>query len=538
MKKILITVAALLLPVMAFSEVKLSYLSGSAAVFHDQKWSEAKQGMLLSEKDKIKTMQDSKAILRVDEHTRVWVRQNTEMEISTGSDGSVLSMLAGKIRARVKLLAGKKFQVKTPVAVCSVRGTEFIISWEGILAVIEGKVNFSDLNFSNNLDVVQGQLSSADDTGKPSEPRAMTAEEVAAEEQEWQGYEGAEDNGTENQGQEKDKEKEAKKENLKDELNDLRMELRDIVGDMRSDIEVTREITNEIKESDISSGRTLRDVHGNIVRVEQHLLRPDNSTIQILNLTKRSDYVYSNRQGWGFAVPNTARLDILDIKIKMNMALPEQITEWPGFIASKDKDLHPQMVEVRMTNQEDEFKVTGDWKPKGSLKEDGKALEEDGLVMNTYINGWKVDAAYDAQEDANALFKEGSDGDGNDKDEMWVWAISPQLKITKDGSTNFVRLYTEAYAINNNGGILTLGGFLSSSDNPFTIMKQVAAEEITFCRKLDGSDFLAKGNLDLVVTPDLALAVAQKLATQMGEFGSSSSSDDNSNNDTADNVNN
>jgi hypothetical protein len=289
------------------------------------------------------------------------------------------------------------------------------------------------------------------------------------------------------------------------------------------------QLTNEIKESDLSAGRTLRDVHGNLVRVEQHLLRPDNQSTQLLNLTKRSDYTYTDRAGWGFAVPSGSRLDVMDVTIKMNMPLPEQISEWPGYMSDKGDTMHPQEVKVSMSNQSDTIEMSGTWRLQGDLDEKGKTLSEDRLVFNSFINGWKVDPTYDAGQDPAALFPDGENIDGHDKDELWGRGISPQIKIVKEGNPDrFIRMYTEAYVINNDGKMLNLNDFTSTSENPFTVLKQVAGEQIIFCRNLDGTDFLMRGNLDLVYTPDLVISVAEKLATELGDLTKESSSSDSS----------
>ena len=79
--------------------------------------------------------------------------------------------------------------------------------------------------------------------------------------------------------------------------------------------------------------------------------------MQILNLTKRPEgYNYNTITGWSYYGPTGSRLDVMEVKITMNMGLPEQLTEWPSFISSKGDDLHPDTFELRVTNQQDEIK--------------------------------------------------------------------------------------------------------------------------------------------------------------------------------------
>jgi hypothetical protein len=149
-------------------------------------------------------------------------------------------------------------------------------------------------------------------------------------------------------------------------------------------------------------------------------------------------------------------------------------------------------------------------------------------VDTTYDPG---NAADNIAEGRTPFNTDGKDADGSDTDDLWVSAISPDIKIVKDGATKFVILYTEGYGIDNSGNILNLNRFTSSADNPFMVLKQVAGEQIIFCRNADtGASFFTRGNLDLVYTPDIAIAIAEKLATQVSELNKSSSSSDSGDN--------
>lgn len=511
-----------------YSEIKIPYLSGEVLIFHKNKSIAPAKNMKLSAGDKIKTLANSKALLLIDNRSRVWISQNSEIMVSSLDQGNAFNLFLGKIKAKVKLFSGQKFRVQTPISVASVRGTEFISSADGQLLVNEGIVDFSDINMANKVDIKAGMAGGIGADGLPLPPRDMLPEEIAGFKEEWQGY--GEDNGNKNNKEEGGKEEKGSKDNdLKNDVNALRSEMHEIVGDIKTDINTARELTNEIKETDLSEGRTLRDVHGNVVRVEQHLLRPDNQTLQLLNLTKRTEYNYSDRQKWGFTVPSSSRLDIVDVTIKMNMNLPDQLTDWPSFISSKGDDLHPQNVNVKMTNQEDSIEFKGEWKLKDQpAEETGKTLSEDRLVFKSYINGWEVDADYKIDPNSSLKYKDWTrfPKEGEEPTELYVWAISPQMKLKKTGEEDkYVVLYTEGYVINNDGKVLDLRDLISSSTDPFTKLKQIAGEEIVFCRDVTGpaeTSFFKRGNLDIVTTPDLVISIAQKLAGQLGDITKSS----------------
>lgn len=521
-------IGALILFVMASAlgaDVKIATFSGSVSIYHDGGWREPATGMVLSRDDKIKTSENSRAMLLVNDTSRVWLSPGTELSVGDIDRENTFHLLAGKIRSKVTSLSGKKFRVQMPVSVASVRGT----FWSNIVGV-GGNESTQVLEGAVEVSLASGQLFMVgpgqvlDVAGlliPPAAPRNMTPEEKADLDREIQQDGNPADGGQEQEQPEKKKEGKKGQQTL-----DLRNEMRRIVGDVKGGISLARELTNEMKESDFSAGRTLRDVHGNVVRVEQHLLRPDDRTFQLLNLTKRSEYVYSDRQGWvsewGTPLDNKPRLDVLDVKITMNMALPDDLTAWPSFISSKGDDIHPQSVDVKLTNQEDSIDFKGNWGVRGvDTDEKGDTLTEDKLVFNTYINGWMVKQGYDGGEGRS--YPE----DGQKPNDLYSWDESPIVCLTKDGADKLVRLYTESYLLNNNGGILRLSDFTSSRDDPFTHLKQVAGEQIVFCR--DSTDptqsFFTGGNLDLVYTPDIALVTAQKLASQLGNLTGERSDD-------------
>jgi hypothetical protein len=467
--------------------------------------------------DKVKTGDASKALLIMEGKTRIWLNKNTEFEITDPGKDSMFSLFVGWIKVNANLgKSGRKFAIKTPVSVASVRGTFWnqMHSQSGGTSILVGSGQVA-VQSTNLLPAVGGQILQSepilvrggftvavDQSGAVSPLHETTREEILETERGWEGSEDLEQGSTGGtQGRD---------------LAELRNDLRQTINEIKTDVTLSREVTNSVKEADIATGRTLRDVNGNLVRVEQYLLRPDNKTFQILNLTKRQEYNYTDRNHWGFTVQNKPRLDIADIKITMNQNLPEQLTEWPSFISSKGDKLHPDSVNVSFTNQTDTMEMKGTWGLKGvDLDEKGVLLKDDRVVMKNYINGWAIDAAY--QGGKGTSFPK----DGSDATELNAWDISPLQRLTKTGQADkFVYIYSEAYGINNDGKILSLNDFTSSSENPFIALKQVAAESIIFVRNADTqrTSFLNAGNLDLITTPDMVISIAEKLGSQIGDI--------------------
>lgn len=519
MKKFLLSVLlSTFLPLYLFprlyGDVKISQLFGDVSVYQNQNWSLAKLDMVLSQQDKIKTSKGSGAELLIDGTSKIWVNENSEVEVNSLGTESMFSILVGKIRAKIKLVQGGKFTVKTPVSICAVRGTEFIATDSGELYTLEGVVSFGTGDGGGILiDIDAGYYVMIDAEGKMSQPVPISVDQQNSMNSEWSGF-------SDEIKQKKDQsgEQDGKiKENLKEELAKLRQELREIVSNIKTDVNVTREITNEIKETDFATGRSLKDIHGNLVRVEQLLLRPDSQTVLFLNLTKRNSYTYNGK--FRYDGTSSSRLDVLQTKITFNKNLPEQLTAWPGFIAGQEDDsFYPQKIYCQISNQKDKLEFIGVSKDKGELDEKGNVLTERSIVMDGYINGWKVDPNYDAGDtDISA--------DGSENGSLWATNISPKMKIDMAGQpTRYVYLFSESYGINNDGKLLNLNDFTNTSENPFTVLKQVAVENILNVREgntVSSTDFFTRGNIDLVVTPDIVVSIAQKLATEAGNIADS-----------------
>ncbi len=501
------------------AEIKVSRFTGSVMVFQNNNWVPVTAGMSLAAQDLIKTDQSGKAELIMDDTSRIWITENSQVKVGWLGQESLLDLVVGKIRAKLKLGGGKTFSVKTPVSVVAVRGTEFVADDAGSLFVLDGVVKFSNAAGTANSDVPAGQFAAIDQSGAIPPPANITPEQQATIEKDWSSFENMK---TEGASPTPDEQKEAAKEKLKTEMTALKQELRDTVVNMKSDVDTAREIVNEIKESDFSTGRSMKDVHGNLVRIEQHMMRPDSQTLQFVNLTKRDGYIY--RGQFSYSGPSTNRIDIFDANITFNKKLPEQLTDWPSFISGQDKDeFYPQSVDVKLTNQADTLEMKGVSREAGQLDEKGQVLTSRSIVSDVYVNGWKVDPNYDTQDMNRPEYDPADKGiseTGEKTDDLWATGISPKMKLDQivNGvvtNTEYVKLYVEGYTINNDGKILNLKDFTSSNENPFSLLKKVGAEGIISCKTTLGNDFFTRGNIDIIMTPDIVVAIAQKLGSEL-----------------------
>lgn len=126
---------------------KVQFVLGNAEISGASGRKKAAQGDILVEGDVITTGDKSVAdliygesgVIRINEKSRVTV---TSIAEKTGSD-TVMSMDNGKVFLTLTRLKGTGFQVKTPTAVASVRGTSFTVSTGSRgakLAVVKGSV--------------------------------------------------------------------------------------------------------------------------------------------------------------------------------------------------------------------------------------------------------------------------------------------------------------------------------------------------------------------------------------------------------------
>lgn len=135
-------------------DARLKVISGSVMVKTVEKdeWSAITGEIPLDPNDMVKTASDGVAEIYLDDKGAIAVGRNTELEISSlEQEDAVLTLSFGSLAAKIKhfLNSKHKFQVRTPAAVCAIRGTEFAVEYsqlgkESAFAVYdEGRVAVS-----------------------------------------------------------------------------------------------------------------------------------------------------------------------------------------------------------------------------------------------------------------------------------------------------------------------------------------------------------------------------------------------------------
>ncbi len=145
-------------------DARITYVYGDVKVKPEgsEYYYKAVKDMPLSSKDTIKTGTESGATISFDDKGILRVESNTEARVDSIDKGnSLVNLLRGSIVSKITHLLGGKFKwkVRTPAAVCAVRGTEFAVehnafSNDSSFAVFdEGKIEVQDIPSEEGMEV-------------------------------------------------------------------------------------------------------------------------------------------------------------------------------------------------------------------------------------------------------------------------------------------------------------------------------------------------------------------------------------------------
>lgn len=310
-------------------EAKILSMSGEVEVRPTREgiWIPAKDGMEIAEGGAVRTGAKGGAVVLMPNKTKVWFRKSTTLEIEQRQTlASRLMLVFGKVKIRVPhLMRREKFEVRTPVAVCAVRGTEFTMGatedgkmdLQVLFGEVKLKFTIPPQKGSSEFNIPQGQGLSTAETGKAVTPVLLTAKSERDALENWNP--GLKPEERQKELQQKDTD---------------RAQIKDFARATNNAEDSVKSFLNVVKESDLEAGRTLSDVHGNLVRVDQRMVRPDGRTIQFMNLVKRPTYANYSQAPHGFVYNGGAvanRLDLAQMSMGFNKDLPARIEEWPSF---------------------------------------------------------------------------------------------------------------------------------------------------------------------------------------------------------------
>lgn len=219
--------------------------------------------MPLKPGDRVQTGPESGAVVVFEDGSKAVLGQNSDFLIEAQAPGETsLKVSLGRVRTWVSKIVNRRFTLKTPSAVCSVRGTEFQVQvhfdgrtlvdlYKGLLSVTDAK--------GREFAMTPGQRLDLDFRGVLGPPKATEGKATAPP------------------------------------PSTLQSRSRREVGLDQSKEEVLAAAAREIKLAEYQQGKAMIDVNGNRVRLEEYVLRPAADQFKLVVLNEREsrfDYFY------------------------------------------------------------------------------------------------------------------------------------------------------------------------------------------------------------------------------------------------------
>ncbi len=393
-------------------EAKLSFFIGDVFVKKKDEvdFKKASLNMVIEEGDQIRTGEDSRAEIRREEDV-IKIDSNTMFDVVFMSHKKDLfKVIFGKVWFRLKRLKEKEASVETPTCVMGLRGTifsVFVFRNETIIDLFKGKLEVLAEERKYILKDGERLRHSPD---KPKRERIERKKLEAWEIKEFEDIFKLPEEAvimpapTQLVALPLEVKKPGLFEKLKEGMRPgedvgLKAEIRDI----RNEIREERQVINIVKARDFSAGRSMKDVWGNLLRVEQHLYRPDNSSIRFININRRET-----------TEEDTSQFSYAMIDAKFNKELPDDISKWPEWIAQEidegvKSELHPERFEIILSNGRpgddcDKIKWESIWK-ETKLSEPTFWIDKGGdnnKLYEQFSNDWK--STYSC-EDRNKFYR-------------------------------------------------------------------------------------------------------------------------------------
>ncbi len=209
----------------------------------------------VADQDSVRTGRGAQTTLSFDDGSRVELGPNATFTLEESSRGrSSIKLNFGALKAFVQRIAARRFEVKTPTAVCSVRGTEFKVEvlaggqtvvdlYKGLLAVEDRRGQQILLHPNETIHVDLRGLNKA--AGLPTKNQARQTAFHAIMQRE------------------------------------MGLEL--------SKHEILASAAREVKLAEFQQGKALIDVHGDRVRLEEYIIRPSPNQFKLVVLDQSKE---------------------------------------------------------------------------------------------------------------------------------------------------------------------------------------------------------------------------------------------------------
>jgi len=228
------------------------------------RWESVTPGEKVEEGSAIKTGPDSDADILTEQGHHFLIHSDTVLEFtSLQADETKTQLESGRVLSKVhKLKSNERFALQTPTAVCAVRGTEFdTVAGEGgtFVSVYRGVVGVAALGSQSEIRVPAGQMTSVHN-GTVEKPRRMPKEHRVE----------------------------------RGESALARVARHEVGLDMTRN-QIIASAAMEQRQADYRERKSLIDVNGNRVRIEEYIVRPQPNQFKLVVLDKRDarlDYFF------------------------------------------------------------------------------------------------------------------------------------------------------------------------------------------------------------------------------------------------------
>ncbi|MBD3272334.1 MAG: hypothetical protein GF384_07340, partial [Elusimicrobia bacterium] len=307
----------------------------------------AQIGNLLEAGDRIHTNAASTAEITLSSGHQIYIKEKTSVTIQKLSAQSTkILQTEGKLRAHVShLLNNEEFEVKTPAATCSIRGTEFEVevSREGqtMLKVFTGVVEAREMITGKSVMVGEGQYSSIISGRAPSDPKKFKSK----------------DDGSAVPVSKDERLAEAKKE----------------IFEEISKQQVLEQAVEDMKNAEYQNGKALVDAYGKRVRLEEYIMRPAQDQFKYVVLNERDN-----------------RFDFGKILFTFNKTLPNDLNDATQTMFHCDGSAptwYPTDILSVMSNTTDKVtEIAGGGHPEATLSGNGITYDTVFDQYNFYAN--------------------------------------------------------------------------------------------------------------------------------------------------------
>jgi hypothetical protein len=254
------------------SQAMISQVIGKVEVSKtENKWVAVTMGTILNSKDKIRLIgKNSRCVLILENGSAVQLVGETEVCLeSIVSNETKIKLEKGRVRAKVsKLKEGEFFSINTPVAVASVRGTDFGVEYENGVSgveVYEGEVEVKENSTGQSVYVKEGERTSVLLNQAPFQPAPIPQENLDKKQQE--------DLDTQKE--------EERQETISDAQREIFYQI--------SQEEILSQASDELKSAEYQLGKSIIDAYGKRVRMEEYIVRPQENQFKYVVLNTRED---------------------------------------------------------------------------------------------------------------------------------------------------------------------------------------------------------------------------------------------------------